>query len=275
MPTVCLNGRFMPREQAQITVEDRGFLYGYGLFETILIKEGRPAFWTLHLERLLAGCAVLGLTPPVSEDKLGVLIQETIHRNRMSTGALRLTLSAGAAGGESTLLLGTRPLPYSAGDYRRGFRACFADARRNEKSPLVRLKSLNYLENLLARESARRRGLDEALFLNTSGYLAEGSASNLFMVKNGYLITPDVEQGLLPGVVRRVVLEISRGLGLAVEERAVRPEELAAAEECFLTSSLLGVMPLVEVAGRRIGSGRPGFWTEKLGAALREYEEIE
>lgn len=265
----------MPRERARIAVEDRGFLYGYGLFETILIKEGRPVFWRLHLERLLAGCAVLGLALPVAGEEPGALVKETIRRNGVSTGVLRLTLSAGPAGGESTLLLGTRPLPYSAGDYRRGFRVCFADARRNENSPLVRLKSLNYLENLLARESARRRGMDEALFLNTSGCLAEGSASNLFLVRDGRLITPHEEQGLLPGVVRRVVLEISCGLGLKVEERAVHPEELAAAEECFLTSSLLGVMPLVEVAGRRIGSGRPGFWTEKLSAALHEYEEIE
>lgn len=273
--TVCLNGRFVPREQAFVPAGDQGFLSGYGLFETVLIKAARPVFWPLHRRRMTAGCAELGLTPPVAESELDGLVQETIDRNRVAGGVLRLTFSAGPADGAGTLLITTRPLPYGPADYARGFRACFAAARRNEKSSLVRLKTLNYLENLLAREKARRRGMDEALFLNSAGCLAEGSASNLFLVKESCLITPDIDQGLLPGIMRRAVLELCRQqLGLPVEERPVHPAELASGE-CFLTNSLLGVMPLVAVEGESISRGRPGSWTGKIMAALEESGGIE
>ncbi|WP_161486050.1 aminotransferase class IV [Desulfotomaculum copahuensis] len=265
----------MSAEQAFIPAADRGFLFGYGLFETVLINNARPVFWPLHRRRLAGGCAELDLTLPVAENELDHLVQETIDRNGAATGALRLSLSAGPAGGAGTLLLTIRPLPYGPAEYRRGFKACFAAASRNEKSPLVRLKTLNYLENLLARSRARRRGMDEALFLNTAGGLAEGSASNLFLVKNGCLITPDIHQGLLPGITRRAVLELCRELGLPAAERPVHPAELAEAGECFLTNSLLGVMPLVAVEGRLINRGRPGSWTEKIAAALNEQREIE
>jgi len=261
---VCLNGRFLPREEAAIPADDRGFLYGFGLFETVLVLAGRPVLWPRHYRRLAAGCRSLGLPAPADPEEL---IQSTVERNGGGDGALRVTWSAGIPGGEGNLVITARPLPHR--DYGRGYRAGWAGARRNETSALVRHKTTCYLENLLAREKARHEGFDEVLFLNTAGRLAEASAGNVFLIRGRRLVTPDEEQGLLPGIVRGLVLELAPAAGLVPEERAVEPRELAAADEVFLTNSLLGVMPLVEVSGQAVG--RPG---EKTAVLRRLVEQV-
>ncbi|HUW64605.1 MAG TPA: aminotransferase class IV [Spirochaetia bacterium] len=267
---VSLNGAFMPRQQALVPVGDRGFLYGYGLFETILVREGRPVLLSRHLRRLAASCRALELPPASSRGPLAALVREMIERNRVGEGALRLTWSAGQEGGGGNLVITARPLPYGPADYRRGFRASLAGTRRHEGSPLVGLKTLNYLENLLARQKARQEGLDEVLFLNTGGGLAEASASNIFLIKGDRLITPATGQGILPGIVRGLVLERAGAAGLKPEERRVRLAELVTADEIFLTNSLMGVMPLVDVAGQRVGGGCPGDLTTRLGGLVEE-----
>ena len=147
--------------------------------------------------------------------------------------------------------------------------AAVAPVRRNETSPLSRIKSLNYLGNRLAREEVRRSGLDEALFLNTRGLLAEGSATNIFMVRRGQLLTPPVEDGALPGVTRGAVLDLAAVAGIPVCEASLAMDDLRGAEEAFLTNAVGGVMPLVSVDGLNLGSGRPG------GVALRLRELYE
>jgi branched-subunit amino acid aminotransferase/4-amino-4-deoxychorismate lyase len=271
---VSLNGRFLPSDKAHVSISDRGLLFGYGLFETILIRSGQPVFWPLHYRRLAEGCAVIHLTMPFSMNDIDTFTRNTIDLNQVGNGVLRLTLSAGPPGGACNLLITTAPLPYGHDDYARGFKACFAATRRNESSPLVRLKTLNYLENLLSREKALRQGLDEALFLNTAGCLAEGSATNLFLVRDGRLVTPDVNQGLLPGIIRQIALKLGKAVGLQVEERSLQPQELIATDECFLTNSLMGVMPLVQVDNRAIGRGLPGTWTEIIKVELEKCTEI-
>lgn len=273
---VCVNGEFFTPERARLPVFDRGFLYGYGLFETILVRRGRPVFLSEHLARLEAGCAALKIACPLSFADVRRLAEETARKNGLGEGALRLTVTAGAeAPGEfpGTLVISPRPLPYGPQDYRRGFTAGWAAGRRNEHSPLVTLKTLNYLENLLARREAREKKKDEAIFLNTAGGVAEGSASNVFVVKDGRVATPSGDQGLLPGIMRRAVLEACRRAGIPAEERPVAPEEIIRADECFLTSSLLVVMPLVEVGGLPVGSGRPGVLTGRIRAAVLERME--
>lgn len=262
----CLNGRFLPASRAQISAADQGFLYGYGLFETVLVRGGRPVFLEAHLKRLDAGCAALEVALPFPLETLGRLVHETIKQNVLADGALRLTLSAGAAPGRApgNLVIFTRPLPYGPRDYERGLAAGWSAYRRNERSPLVKLKTLNYLENLLAKKDARNEGWNEALFLNTAGCVAEGTVSNVFMVHNGQVVTPSPDQGLLPGIMRRTVLKTCLDLGLPVAERPVNPDELTRADECFLTNSLMIVMPLVKINGRPIGNGKPGTITERI-----------
>lgn len=273
---ICVNGEFFTPERARLSVFDRGFLFGYGLFETILVRGGRPVFLFEHLARLEAGCAALKIACPLPFADVRRLAEETARKNGLGEGALRLTVSAGAdPPGEvpGTLVISPRPLPYGPQDYRRGFTAGWAAWRRNERSPLVTLKTLNYLENLLARREARQKKKDEAIFLNTAGGVAEGSASNIFVVKEGRVATPSVDQGLLPGIMRRAVLETCRLSGIPAQERPVTPEEVLRADECFLTNSLFVVMPLVELDGFPIGSGRPGAITGQIRAAVLERME--
>lgn len=271
---LCLNGQFLTASDARISVLDQGFLFGYGLFETILVRGGRPWFLAAHLQRLETGCAALGITLPRPVTEMGNLIRKTIKQNGVLDGALRLTLSAGPAPGEAAgnLVIATRPLPYTPLDYQKGFRAGWSSFRRNEQSPLVKFKTLNYLENLLAKREARERGWDEALFLNTAGCVAEGTMSNVFLVKNGRVITPSPDQGLLPGIMRRAVLDVCRRLALVTQERPVFPDELLAADESFLTNSLMEVMPLVEIDRYPIGKGRPGSVTSQVKKAISDLE---
>ncbi len=286
MEIICLNGDFLPAEKAFVSALDQGFLYGFGLFETIFVKGGRPVFLERHLERLFRSAHTLEIPCFFSAAGLARMIEETIRKNKVKNGSLRLTLSAGvgaqamaghfpgaqgekSAAVQATLVIfARRGLPYTPDQYRRGLRAGFVSARKNERSPLVGLKTLNYLENLLAKKEARARGWDEALFLNTAGNLAEGSVSNIFLVREDRVITPALDQGLLPGITRQAVLEKCAALGIEAEERVVSPQEIWQARECFLTNALMGVMPLVEVDGRMIGDGRPGAVTQKLGQVI-------
>lgn len=236
-------------------------------------------FWHDHFARLFASAKTLEIPVPFPVAGLEELVRKMINKNSVSNGSVRLTLTAGTAGtaalaadnagaSGSTLVIFTRqPLAYTDAHYHRGLRAGFVKIRRNEHSPLVRLKTINYLENLLAKKEARLYGWDEALFLNTAGNLAEGAVSNIFLVKNGRVITPAADQGLLPGVMRKVVLSKCACLGIPAEERAVALPEVFAADECFLTNALMGVMPLVEINGRPVDGG-PGMLTRKLNQAV-------
>ena len=148
--------------------------------------------------------------------------------------------------------------------------AVVSSVRRNETSPLSRIKSLNYLDNLLAREDARRHGADEAILLNTRGFVAEGSASNVFLVQQGSLLTPGVESGALPGITRRVVLELVSAVGLEPVESEIEMSVFGDASEAFLTNSVVEIMPLTSLDGRPVGPGRPGPVTRRLQRLYRE-----
>lgn len=268
---VCLNGMFVAAREAFIPVGDGGVLYGMGLFETIRVAGGRPRMVERHLSRLLSSSAELGLEVPFGPAEISEMIIRTAVENGMDKGALRLTLTAGGAGHGPSLFIQARTSPYSENIYREGIRAGFSAFRRNEKSLLVRHKTLNYYENILARQEAGAAGWDEALFLNTSGNLAEGAVSNLFLVDRGRVVTPDPESGLLPGIARSRVIEACASMRIPVEERAVLPADLLNAGECFITNSLMGVMPVVRIGDAAIGNGRPGEITlAVMGVLERE-----
>jgi branched-subunit amino acid aminotransferase/4-amino-4-deoxychorismate lyase len=217
---------------------------------------------------------------PLSLRDLNEAVDAVLERNQLADAYVRLTLTAGAspvagtsgAAGDTTVMLLAGPLTdYPPDLYRRGMAAVFSAVRRNETSPLSGVKSLNYLDNLLAREDARRRGADEAILLNTRGLVAEGSASNVFLVRGNKLITPGIQSGALPGITRRAVLELATAAGLEAVESEVEPSAFEDAAEAFLTNSVVEVMPLTRLDGRPVGSGRVGPASERL---YRLYQEM-
>lgn len=254
----CLNGKYLPARNAVVPAGDEAVLYGMGLFETIRVAGGRPRLTERHLCRLLSSAGELGLEVPFGAGEISEMIFRTAAENAMDTGALRLTLTAGGAAFRPSVFIQARTSPYGGDQYRNGILTGISAIRRNEKSPLVKHKTLNYFENILARREARSAGWDEAIFLNTSGNLAEGAVSNIFLVDRGKVVTPGPESGLLPGITRRRVIEALASMGIPVEERTVGPGELLKAGECFITNSLMGVMPVVRIGSTEIGNGRPG-----------------
>jgi len=264
MTQVWLNGALMAEEQARIAPADRGLLLGDGLFETLRVDSGRPRYLDRHLARLRAGAAVLDLPVPLDDAGIAAAMAALLHARGLENASLRLTLTRGPgprgllppAEPTPTLLITAAPLPPPLPPARVVVAAC---TRRNEHSPLSRIKSLSYLDGVLARQEAARRGADDALLLNTAGRVAEASAANLFLVLDGTLVTPPVSEGALPGVLRAAVME-----AFAVEERAVSVADVARAEEVFLTSSL-GVRPVVAVDGRPVETGA---WTAEVAGAV-------
>ena len=284
---VYLNGSLMPPSQARVSVFDHGFLYGYGLFETMRAYNGRVLLLERHLNRLLEAALLLGLAG-LNAAELGKACTTTLKANGLKSARLRLTVSRGEAGSltgtchKPTILVtasGYSPLP--AGKYDRGFRAGLASFGRCSQSPIVSLKSTSYLANVMARIEAEAAGLDECLLLNEQDYITEGSTSNIFFVTAaGTLITPSLDCGLLAGITRQVVMEMAGSLGIKAVEAEVRLKDLEQSSEAFLTNSLMEIMPLVGVRDNSgkvitIGSGRPGPVTRRLMSAYREMVERE
>jgi len=274
---VYLNGSLIPRNQAKISALDYGFLYGFGLFETMRAYEGQVFHLESHLSRLARSAELLGLSFEAPELKNAV--GDTIKANRLSDARIRITISAGegdmspdpgACQKPTVLVLAERYQPHPQEVYQRGFRAVISSIRRNSQSPLSRLKSANYLESLLARQQAREAGIDEAVCLNDKGLLAEASMSNIFLVSDGKLRTPGEESGILPGITRGVILELALKLGIKVLKEDIKLSELFQAQEAFLTNSLIEVMPLTEIEGKPVASGRPGALSRRLLAAYRK-----
>ncbi|MDD5510209.1 MAG: aminotransferase class IV [Dehalococcoidales bacterium] len=274
---VYLNGALIPRSRAKVSALDYGFLYGLGLFETMRAYEGQVFRLESHLSRLSRSAELLGI--PVIISELRDAIRETLEANRLRNARIRVTISAGegkmppnpkTCRKPTVLVLAERYQPYPQEVYRRGFRAVISSIRRNSQSPLSGLKSSSYMESLLARQQAGERGGDEAICLNEKGFLAEASMSNIFLVSEGILRTPGEESGILPGITRSVIIELALKLGINVLEEDIRPIELFQAQEAFLTNSLIEVMPLTEIEGKPVASGRPGALSERL---LTEYRE--
>jgi len=274
---VYLNGSLMPRSRASISVLDYGFLYGFGLFETMRAYGGQVFRLDRHLSRLARSAEILGL--PIGALDIKGAVMDTIQANKLSDARVRITISTGEGGmvpdpstcsKPTVLILAEHYKPYPEQVYQKGFRAVVSSIRRNSQSPLSRLKSANYLESILARQEARAAGVDEALCLNEKGLLAEASMSNIFLVTDGILRTPGLESGILPGITRETILELASQPGINTLEHDIRLDDVFQAQEAFLTNSLIEVMPLTEIEGKAIGSGRPGPLTQRLMAAYKK-----
>lgn len=268
---VLINGSLVPKEDAKVSVFDRGFLYGDGVFETVRIYDGIPFMLDEHMERLIAGLKTLRFQKLPAGIK--VYASRVIDANKVKNGVLRIAVSRGemtfgidpSPSKEPTVVITAKEgVPYSEAAYLKGFRALIAGIRIDRNSPLCSVKSANFLTHILAKGEATDAGVDEAIMLNHEGFVTETTVSNIFIIKGSSLITPSIDSGILPGIARRTVIEIADGMGLAASEREVKPDEFYAASEAFLTNSLMEVMPLVEVDKRPVGSGLPGKMTMEL-----------
>jgi len=279
MEKIFLNGSFVNLTRAKISVFDRGFLYGDGLFETMRAYSGEVFRLEDHLDRLFHSAKGIELSLPYTRRELRTIIKRILKINGLSKAYIRLTLSRGVSEpgliskpqSSVTLAIVAREFkPLSPSEYRKGWRATVVETRQNQASPLSRLKSLNFLNNILARKEAQSKRVDEGILLNTLGEVAEASTSNIFLVKRGIIITPPEESGLLPGITRGVVLELAPNLGLKAYNRRVSLDDLMGAEEAFLTNSLIEIMPVVEIDGRPLGNGKPGKVTQRIHKAYQE-----
>ncbi len=275
---IYLNGVLVPRGGARISPFDRGILYGYGLFETMRSYGGRVFSLDRHLARLMHSADKIGLDASLDPAALRQAIHKTLEANKLMDARIRLTVTAGEGerglapptSGMLTIIVVAEELvlpPSQA--YEDGISAAVVSVRRNSQSPLSGIKSIGYLDNLLAHSEAVAAGADEAILLNERGFVAECSTSNIFLVVEGRLFTPSAESGILPGVTREEVIELALNLGIAVEEE-IPLAQLLRANEAFLTNSIIEVMPIVEVDGKPIGTGKPGEVTKRLMAAYRE-----
>ena len=271
-----VNGCLVGESEPSLSLLERGLTLGDGVFETMLAAGTNLFRPTEHLERLAQGASLLAIDLPPTEHLLAAVL-DTLTANRLSTAVVRLTVSRGPDPGRgldispdlapTIIVRATSHEPSSP--HEDGLAALLSSLRRNESSPLSRVKSLSYADNVLARLEARRRGADEAVLLNTAGEVCCASVANLFMVRGGTLVTPPVESGALPGVTRRCVLELAAARGLTVRQTPVLPEDLRTADEAFLTNTVVGVVSLTSLEGRPIGTGRPGEVTQLLAAEYR------
>ena len=282
---VFLNGKIVDREDAKISVFDRGFLLGDGLFETMRAYRGKVFRVKDHLARLERGAKRMGIPLPALS-QLESAIDQTIRANEKPEAVVRLTVSRGAGrlgivpskeySLQTTIAIIVEELPaWSPEMYEQGVSVVVTADRRNQLSALTAVKTTNFAPNVLASMEARRAHAVEAVFLNTRGNVAEGATSNVFIVSGGYVVSPFEEDGLLSGVTRQVVIELCEELQLPFVRKNLTAPELWKAEECFLTGTTKEIMPVVRVDEHRVASGKPGPVTLKLLAAYRERVRVE
>ncbi len=282
---IYLNGEYVPRERAVVSVFDHGLLYGDGVFEGIRAYHGRVFKLGDHLDRLYEGARAITMEIPVSKSELQEIVLETLRRNNLRDAYIRLVVTRGVG----DLGLDPRKCPkafifciaasivlYPDELYKNGLSVITASTRRNIPTACVpRVKSLNYLNNIYAKLEANLAGMPEAIMLNNEGYVAEATGDNIFLVKKGVLITPPVSAGILEGITRNAVIDIAREKGIPVEERMFTLFDVYTADEVFFTGTAAEVIPCINVDGRLIADGKPGKMTWELIAAFHELTKVD
>ena len=278
---VYVNGKFHGKDEAMVSVYDHGFLYGDGVFEGIRVYAGEPFELRRHLERLYSSAKNILLEVPMGLPEMTKLVEETVERSGLKECYIRLVVTRGTGDlgidprkchGANLVIIVDHISIFPPTTYATGVRAVTASVRRSPPDVLnPNIKSLNYLNQILGKIEAVRAGVEEALMLNKNGFVAEGSAENIFIVKGDDLFTPPGHHGILKGITREVVLELAPKIGLNPIEEGLTVFDLYSADECFLTGTGAEIIGLVEVDGRKIGGGKPGPWTIKLTEAFRAY----
>jgi branched-chain amino acid aminotransferase len=262
---VYLNGKIVPSKEAVVSVFDHGFLYGDGIYETMRVYDGVVFKLDEHLGRLFRSASLIGLTIPFDTDHLKIAVYETLIANTLRNAYVRLTVSRGRGPvgldpelcSEPTFVIIAQELKeYPRAFYENGLTVTISETRRNLKEAInPRIKSLNFLNNILAKIEAKKSGAYEALMLNARGKLTEGTISNLFFLKDGIVCTPSLACGILDGITRGIVIELAGREGLNVKEGAFTKTDLYSAEEVFLTNTTMEVMPVSKVDDRQYAVG--------------------
>ena len=278
---VYINGRLVPKEQAAVSVFDHGFLYGDGVFEGMRSYSGRVFRLQAHLDRLWESARAIWLEIPLSQEEMTQAVYQTLQANDISDGYIRLVVTRGAGtlgldpnkcSDPQVIIIADHIELYPAEFYEKGLHIVTASTIRNHPAALSpRIKSLNYLNNILAKIEGLQAGCVEALMLNHKGEVAECTGDNIFLVRRGELYTPPNDAGILEGVTRAAVIELARGMNLPVHEVPLTRHDVYVAQECFLTGTAAEVIPVVRVDGRAIGSGKPGPVTQEL---RRRFERL-
>ncbi|HKW43430.1 MAG TPA: branched-chain-amino-acid transaminase [Thermoplasmata archaeon] len=278
--TVYVDGKFYPQSEAKVNVFDHGLLYGDGVFEGIRAYNGRVFKLERHMDRLFHSAKAIDLKIPLSKEEIAQLILETCRRNDIKEGYIRPIITRGRGdlgldprkckSGPSIIVIAQPSINLLGKVYDRGLKVVTSSYRRVPPQSLSpSIKSLNYLNNIMAKVEANQYGADEALMLDIHGYVSEASAENVFIVRNHAIVTPFTSTNL-PGVTRETVLELAPSLGLEAREQFFTLYDMWAADEAFITGSAAEVAPVVEVDGRSIGDGRPGPTTKKIMKAFRD-----
>lgn len=279
--SIYLNGEFVPKHEAKVSVYDHGYLYGDGIFEGIRVYSGNVFRLKEHLVRLYESAKSIMLEIPHTLEEMTEIVVETIRRNKLSDGYIRLVVSRGEGNlgldpascvRPNVVVIAEQLALFPAEYYETGIPIITVATRRNRPDVLSpQVKSLNYLNNILVRLEAKLAGVPEALMLNEQGYVAEGSGDNVFIIKGNKLITPPSSAGALEGITRNAIMEIGEKLGYDVREELFTRHDVYVADEVFLTGTAAEVIAVTKVDGRVIGDGKPGTHTNRL---LEEFRTL-
>jgi branched-chain amino acid aminotransferase len=271
---IFMNGRMVPENEAVLSVFDHGFLYGDGVFEGIRAYNGRVFRLEEHVRRLYESAHSIMLPIPYTQQEMIRAVVDTVNANKLQDAYIRLVISRGVGDlgldprkckESSVVIIADRIVLYPEELYEKGLTVVTVATRRNIADALdPKIKSLNYLNNILAKIEANRAGVLEALMISGPGYICEGTGDNIFIVSRGKLITPPPYLGILVGITREAVIELAGQEGIPVQEAPFTRHDLYVADECFLTGTAAEVIPVIEVDMRKIGNGEPGPITRRL-----------
>jgi branched-chain amino acid aminotransferase len=277
---IYIDGKFYSEADAKISVFDHGLLYGDGIFEGIRFYNGRVFRLEEHLERLWDSARSICLEIPMTAREMSDALLETIRQNNLRDGYIRLLVTRGVGNlglnptqckSPSVIIIAATIALYHEDFYRKGLTIVTCATRRSNPAALnPAVKSLNYLNNVMARIEANLAGADEALMLNDAGNVAECTADNVFIIKHGQITTPTITAGALRGITRSVVFEIAAELGIPIQETDITRHDVFVADECFLTGTAAEIVPVVKADGRLIGNGKPGPITARIIGRFRE-----
>ena len=278
---VYVNGEFYKKDEAVVSVFDHGYLYGDGVFEGIRIYNGRIFRHKEHIDRLYCAAKAILLEIPVSKEEMLEAMCETVRKNNLQDGYMRLVVSRGKGDlglsptnceKPTVVIIVDNIKLYSDEMYKKGMKVVTAATRRNNPAALdPQIKSLNYLNNILAKIEANLKGVPEAILLNSNGVVCECTGDNVFIIKDGLIITPPVYLGALDGITRKTVIKLARELGYTLEEREFTLFNLYNADECFFTGTAAELIAVTNVDGRVIGEGVRGPITESIHETFKEY----
>jgi branched-chain amino acid aminotransferase len=281
---IYIDGKFYDEKNAKISVFDHGLLYGDGIFEGIRAYNGRVFKLKEHIDRLFYSAKAILLTIPLSHAGITEAVVETCRRNKIRDGYVRLVVTRGVGGLglnpnkcklSSVIVIADKIQLYPVEYYQRGLDIITVPTTRNLHSALnPAIKSLNYLNNIMAKIEANNSGCEEAIMLNAEGYVSECTGDNIFIIKGNQLFTPPLSAGALYGITRAVVMDLARESGLTVSEPNLTRYDMFNADECFLTGTGAELIPVVKIDGRVIGSGKPGPVTKSLVAKYKALTQI-